>query len=347
MCQCESERVDRQTGDVARPLWRDTLGLVASVRHGDVRPARDGETVKERFEGEAGRRRLIDALLQQKLVLGNAELAEALAESVELLEAAVGDVIITQEAHDNDVFFILTGRFTIVVNGRELYFRHPGDHVGEMVVVEPTQARSATVKAAEVSVVGRISEETFAKLADRFPQMWRTVAKELSRRLRQRNVLVAAVRTQARVFIISSAESLDIARAIQTGLAYDPPVVVVWENGVFRASKYSIEALEEEVDKSDFGVVVAAADDVTFSRGEVHFSPRDNVTFELGFFMGRLGRFRTLLLAPRGEEVKLPSDLRGLTALDYVWRPGPDAEAEFAPTVNRLRAIFEDLGPIR
>jgi CRP/FNR family transcriptional regulator, cyclic AMP receptor protein len=303
--------------------------------------------VKERFEGQGGRRRLVDALLQQKLVNGNLELAEALAESVELMEVAVGDVIITQEAHDNDVFFILTGCFTIVINGRDLHFRHPGDHVGEMVVVEPTQARSATVKAAEASVVGRISEETFAQLADRFPQMWRTVAKELSRRLRQRNVLVAAVRNRARVFVMSSVESLPIARAIQTGLARDAPVVVIWENGVFRASKYAIEALEEQLDKSDFGIVVAAADDVTFSRGEVYFSPRDNITLELGFFMGRLGRFRTLLLAPRGEEVKLPSDLRGLTALDYLWRPGPDVEAEFAPTVNRLRAIFDDLGPIR
>ncbi|MEX3901302.1 MULTISPECIES: TIR domain-containing protein [Paraburkholderia] len=37
--------------------------------------------------------------------------------------------------------------------------------------------------------------------------------------------------------------------------------------------------------------------------------PRDNVVFELGLSMGRLGRKRGILMEPRGEGVKLPSDM--------------------------------------
>jgi predicted nucleotide-binding protein len=304
------------------------------------------ENVKERFEGEAGGRRLVDALAQQKIVAGNSSLAASLAEVAEIVEVGPGGAIIEQESFDNDVYLIIAGSFAVVVNGRRVATRHSGDHVGEMAAVEPTQPRSAAVIALESSLVAKVSEDAFSKLADRYPQIWWTIAKELSRRLRQRNALVTAARERARVVVMSSVEALPIARALQTAFDHDPYLVIVWENGVFRASTYSMEALEEQIDQADFGIVVAAADDVTVSRGKVQGSPRDNVTFELGFFMGRLGRHRALLLEPRGQDIKLPSDLRGLTVLDYVWRPGADGAAELAPTANRLRELFNDLGPI-
>lgn len=304
--------------------------------------------MKERFDGEAGRRRLVDALLQHKMVAGNRPLAEAIADATAISEVQPGMSIIEQEGHDNDIYLIISGTFGIFVHGREIAIRQPGDHVGEMAAVEPSQRRSASVVAREVSVVAKLSEDEFSELAERYPQVWRIVAKELSRRLRQRNALVTIARKRARVFVMSSVEALPIARALQTAFDHDRDrfLVAVWENGVFRASKYALESLEEQVAQSDFGIAIAAADDTTTSRGNEQQSPRDNVTFELGFFMGRLGRYRTYLLEPRGENVKMPSDLKGLNTLDYVWRPGRDTAAELAPTVNRLREVFNDLGPI-
>jgi predicted nucleotide-binding protein len=43
------------------------------------------------------------------------------------------------------------------------------------------------------------------------------------------------------------------------------------------------------VDASDFAIAIAQPDDVTKTRGKRKNTPRDNVIFELGFFMGRLG----------------------------------------------------------
>ncbi|MNP56625.1 putative nucleotide-binding protein containing TIR-like domain protein [compost metagenome] len=80
------------------------------------------------------------------------------------------------------------------------------------------------------------------------------------------------------------------------------------------------------------------------SRGQSQGAPRDNVIFELGMFVGRLGRMRSILVEPRGDEVRLPSDLKGLTTITY--RPAADKEpAKLGPVCTSLREIFNDLGP--
>lgn len=301
--------------------------------------------MKERFEGESGLPRLVEALTQQKIVSGHAELAKAIARMGELREIPKGVALINQGSSDDSVFLIISGLFDIVVNGRLIANRRPGDHVGEMAATEPTQPRSAAVIAAEPSIVVAFTRDQFWELGDRFTPIWRNVAKELSRRLMQRNNLIGQAREKLRVFVLSSVEALPIARALQNAFEFDPFTVIVWTDGVFKVSSYPLDSLEEQLDESDFAIAVAAADDVTISRNTAWPAPRDNVTFELGFFMGRLGRERTFLLEPRGEEIKLPSDLAGLTTLSYVREAGQDAAARLAPVANRLREIILDRGP--
>jgi predicted nucleotide-binding protein len=149
------------------------------------------------------------------------------------------------------------------------------------------------------------------------------------------------------VFIISSAEAIEIARTIQNAFENDPFTVVVWTDGVFRASHYGIESLERILDQTDVSIAIGEPDDITESRGDRRASPRDNVIFELGFFMGRLGRHRALLVEPRGEEVRLPSDLAGITTITYRYGDGKDLTRALAPACNRLREIICELGPNR
>jgi CRP/FNR family cyclic AMP-dependent transcriptional regulator len=257
--------------------------------------------MKERFEGKVGHRRLVDALVEQKIIRGDRALAEEIADKAELFHVNEGTNIIAQGGDDNDVYFILAGSFKIIINGRQMATRFSGDHVGEMAAVQPTQRRAATVTAAEDSVICRLPEPALAELGRRYPDLWRNFAKELARRLEQRNAFVTTLRKKIRVFIISSVEALEIARAIQNAFEHDPFSVVIWTDGVFRASQYPIESLENEVDQSDFAIAIAQPDDHTESRGASAHAPRDNVIFELGFFMGRLGRQRALLVEPRGE----------------------------------------------
>lgn len=310
----------------------------------DLPPERDPLLAK--FEGDAGRRRFIEAIKEQKFVQGNQSLAELLASSTTPTLIAPGDTIIRQGEHDDSLFMILSGSFDVSANGKLLARRFATDTVGEMAAIQPTQPRSATVAAVEPSWVAQIEESALSQAGQEYPFIWRFFAKELSRRLLQRNSLLPDARDQTRVFIISSAEAIEIGRAVQNAFAHDPFVIKLWTDGVFKISNYAIESLEAELDKSDFAIAIAQPDDLTTTRNVSSPSPRDNVIFELGFFMGRLGRHRAILLEPRGEEVKLPSDLTGIQSVPYRFFPGADLAADMAPACNSLREIFRDLGPL-
>lgn len=299
----------------------------------------------DRFRGDAGRNNLIDAMLQQQIVTGNRELAEELADRAELIEVAKGHAIISQGGDDDDLFLIVAGSFRIIVNGRDVASRGRGDHVGEMALVEPSQRRSADVVAAEGGLVVKLSSSVVSDLASRHPDIYRVIARTLARRLLERNKLVGQHREKIRVFIISSVEALDVARIVQDALAHDGFIVRLWTDDVFKVASYAIQSLETELDDSDFAVAVAHSDDMTLFRGKDWPAPRDNVVFELGMFMGRLGRARAILMEPREDKVKLPSDLAGVTTIPYTYQAGKDAAAVMAPACNALRIHIKELGP--
>lgn len=300
----------------------------------------------ERFQGDSGRRILVDELGRQKMLIGVPELADFVADTGELCQFSAGAVIIQQGEYTNDIFLIIAGICDVVVNGRRVAKRSAGDHVGEMAAIQPTQPRSASIVAEETVVVVKLTEAQFSDLAKRSPQIYLCIAKELSKRLLQRNSNIGAYRNRVRVFIISSVESLPIARIIETAFEHDPFFVELWSAGCFKVSNYTIDDLEAAVDEADFAIAIAHADDFVESRDEMWPAPRDNVIFELGLFMGRLGRSRAILMEPRGRDVKLPSDLAGITTITYRFEKGGQNAALMGPACNKLRDHIVALGPM-
>ncbi len=114
---------------------------------------------------------------------------------------------------------------------------------------------------------------------------------------------------------------------------------------MFRVANYTLTSLEEEVDRADFAIAIAHSDDVVQFRDQDWPAPRDNVVFELGLFMGRLGLKRAILMEPRDDKVKLPSDLAGVTTIAYRYAPGPDALALMGPACTQLREHILEWGP--
>lgn len=298
-----------------------------------------------RFLGDAGRPNRVEALLGQALFGGDRALVEELADRAEFLAIRAGDTVIEQGGTDDDFFLVVTGSLGIIVNGQRVAVRGRGEHVGEMVLVEPAQSRSASVIADDDAIVAKLSARDMIDVAGRYPEIYRRIAGSLSRRLRERNRLVGQHRDRIKVFIISSAEALPIARVVQNSFEHDPFLTMLWTDGVFRATSYALEALEGAIEECDFAIAVAHGEDLTHFRGQDWPSPRDNVVFELGLFMGKLGRKRAILMEPREEKVRLPSDLSGVTTIPYRYETGRDAASSMAPACNKLREYIMEMGP--
>jgi predicted nucleotide-binding protein len=299
----------------------------------------------DRFSGVEGRRRLRDALSRQSAVHGSLDVAESLAACCELRLIDAGAVLIEQGASDNNICFIVTGSFAIIVNGRELARRHAEQHVGEMALVDPKARRSATVVALEPSVVALVSEPDFAAIADSNPSLWKNLAVELGDRLRQRNTFVRQRNELPHVFVGSSVESLDVANGVQARLARNPFVLSVWTNDVFGPSQFAIEALERVAAESDFAILVLGPDDRVTSRHHQNLVPRDNVILELGLFIGALGHERVFLLTPKSVNIKIPTDVLGVMPVAYSVDTRIDLLKRLKDPCLKLREAISALGP--
>jgi predicted nucleotide-binding protein len=131
------------------------------------------------------------------------------------------------------------------------------------------------------------------------------------------NVNPTLVRRKPRLFIGSSVEALPLANAIQENLDY-LALSFVWDQITFQPTYDTLHSLIRQLESVDFAVFVLAPSDIAVMRGTSSFVVRDNVLFELGLFIGRIGRDRTFMVAPRDvDNFHLPSDLWGLQALRY------------------------------
>ena len=149
----------------------------------------------------------------------------------------------------------------------------------------------------------------------------------------ERNKLMKPV-----VFVGSSTEGLSIAHALEEHLEHDARVNL-WTSGLFAPSGTTIESLFEQLSLCQFAVFVLTPDDFIFARDQEWVSPRDNVIFELGLFMGHLGRDRTFLVHDRDSGLKMPSDLAGVTSITFSGsRFAENPSAALSPVASKLRA---------
>lgn len=146
------------------------------------------------------------------------------------------------------------------------------------------------------------------------------------------------------LFIGSSTEGLDFARAVRISLS-DVAETTLWNDGVFSLGRTFIESLISALSRFDFAALVLTPDDQLVVRNDETLGPRDNIVFELGLFMGRLGRERTFIVRPVSGPLKIPSDLAGISVAAYEW-PRSDANyrAALGPACDLMREAIRDLG---
>lgn len=121
------------------------------------------------------------------------------------------------------------------------------------------------------------------------------------------------------IFIASSTEGIKIAETIQEILEQNDELeTFIWTQDVFTPSSFYLKSLYDTLILCQFGIFVFSPDDTIKQRDIEYKVSRDNVIFELGLFMGKLGYENCFIIKPKFiNNFHLPSDLFGLHVLDY------------------------------
>lgn len=101
---------------------------------------------------------------------------------------------------------------------------------------------------------------------------------------------------------------LETVRVLERGTGRE--VIILHEQA--NAGRTILEKFEDYAENVSFAVVLLTGDDEGGVRSSdaVHLRARQNVIFELGFFFGRFGRKRVVVLLE--DNVERPSDIQGL-----------------------------------
>lgn len=126
-----------------------------------------------------------------------------------------------------------------------------------------------------------------------------------------------------KVFIVhghDTALKVTVARTLEK-IDLEPVILHEQENN----GKTIIEKFESNAETCGFAIILLTADDWGYTKEENDASKRprarQNVVFEMGFFMGKLGRDRVFLLLDNG--VEKPGDLDGIiynSTNDEMWK---------------------------
>jgi Predicted nucleotide-binding protein containing TIR-like domain len=151
-----------------------------------------------------------------------------------------------------------------------------------------------------------------------------------------------------RVFIASSTESWSIASALQANLDLFAEVTT-WSQGVFTLSSNALDDLIRATSNFDFGIFILSPEDVIKIRDQQFLAIRDNVIFELGLFIGKLGKERNFLVVPLShQDFHLPTDLLGTNVAKFnPVRSDDNLEAALGPASHHIRNAIQKMGLVK
>ena len=116
------------------------------------------------------------------------------------------------------------------------------------------------------------------------------------------------------IFIASTTEALPTARAVKSNFDNEADVDI-WTENIFSINESFLSTLLNRSTFYDYAIVVLTPDDEAIIREKKYQIPRDNLLFEFGLFMGRIGSNRAFIIAE--ENVKILSDFEGIKISKY------------------------------
>lgn len=141
-----------------------------------------------------------------------------------------------------------------------------------------------------------------------------------------------------KVFIGSSSEALPVVRIVENALS-ETCDVFAWDTNPVKPSQYLFEGLLEISESVDFAILILSPDDQLNYRENQYYAPRDNVIFESGIFMSKVGRERVFLLSAEEDNLKYPTDIAPIQRVLY-----QDLEQSLLSAVESISERINSLG---
>ena len=143
-----------------------------------------------------------------------------------------------------------------------------------------------------------------------------------------------------KIFIGSSSEAIDLANSAKTILDSDFDVTIwnesIWKKSIFKIHQFFLNDLLKASLLFDFGLLLGTSDDKVQYRNSEVSQPRDNVLFEFGLFMGRLGLSKCAFVVEK--ELKLLSDIKGISLARF--KKGDNDS--YTQAINKVKDLFNN-----
>ena len=141
----------------------------------------------------------------------------------------------------------------------------------------------------------------------------------------------ARIPSTKNIFIIHGHDernALSLSQLLRDQFALKP-VIILAAAGM---SRYLSDKFENDAQTCSFAFALFTPDDEIKNSGQIYNQARPNVFYESGWFIGRLGRQRVLLLLKSGA--KIHSDLEGVSRIEFANK----VEEKFIDIQNELRS---------
>jgi len=183
-----------------------------------------------------------------------------------------------------------------------------------------------------MAILRSVSDDVLGELLEFIPEAERpAISRELdSKPQSKRGIKHTADRP---IFVVhghAHAVLYEAVRVLEHGTGRE--VIVLHEQA--NAGRTILEKFEDHAVGASFAVVLLTGDDEGGARASTgkRLRGRQNVIFELGFFFGKLGRERVVVLLE--ESIEKPSDIDGLTYIELdkagAWKQALARELEAA-----------------
>jgi 8-oxo-dGTP pyrophosphatase MutT (NUDIX family) len=147
----------------------------------------------------------------------------------------------------------------------------------------------------------------------------------------------------SRLFIGSASESLNVAEAVQFNLSSicEPRI---WNQDLLSPGETVLQNLLAIAPSFDFAILISTGEDDVSSRDSKASAPRDNIIFEAGLFSAVLGPSRVFLLIESDKEIKMPTDLSGVTLGKFRHPSDDNYAAATLPALAGVKRRISELG---